>query len=68
MFLKQTSSGDLVDVIDMSELVNPFGDMVLVQFQRGEDLADPEAIAKSELTFPSGECLPQCWLNGHYRK
>jgi hypothetical protein len=67
MFLAETHSGDLVEVLDLSNLANPFEDCVKVQYQRGEDLADPEIVSKRELSFPSGEPLPQCWLDSHYR-
>jgi hypothetical protein len=30
-------------------------------------MQDPEKFAKSELQFPSGEPLPRCWLDAHYR-
>ena len=67
MFLKESRTGDLVDVIDMSSLVNPFSSEVTVQYQSGEDLADPVNIEKQHLAFPSGEELPECWINGYYR-
>ncbi|EAS41514.1 acetyltransferase [Photobacterium profundum] len=67
MFLKETRTGDLVDVIDMGSLINPFTQQVDVQYQSGEDLADPVAIDKQNLAFPSGEQLPECWINGYYR-
>ncbi|MGF1715595.1 acetyltransferase [Photobacterium chitinilyticum] len=67
MFLKEARTGDLVDVVDMSSLINPFSQNVTVQFQSGEDLADPVAIDKQALAFPSGEELPECWINGYYR-
>ncbi|GAA4903329.1 acetyltransferase [Ferrimonas pelagia] len=67
MLLREKSSGDLVEVIDSNSLLNPFVDQVKVQFQCGQDLADPEMCDKKGLTFPSGEGLPECWLNGHYR-
>jgi hypothetical protein len=67
MFLKETRTGDLVDVIDMGSLINPFTQLVDVQYQSGEDLADPVAIDKQNLAFPSGEQLPECWINGYYR-
>lgn len=67
MFLSEKKSGDLVEIIDTHELSNPFKTKLLVQFQRGEDLAEPEIMEKSELCFPSGEALPTCWLDGHYR-
>lgn len=68
MLLRDTISGDLVEVSDISSLVNPFIDQLSVQFQCGEDLADYENCAKAALTFPSGEALPKCWVNGHYRQ
>ncbi|MDX1301508.1 acetyltransferase [Photobacterium sp.] len=67
MFLKETRTGDLVDVIDMGALINPFSQQVNVQYQSGEDLAEPVAIDKQNLAFPSGEELPECWINGYYR-
>jgi hypothetical protein len=67
MFLKEIRTGDLVDVIDMGSLINPFTRQVDVQYQSGEDLADPVAIDKQSLAFPSGEQLPECWINGYYR-
>ncbi|GAB6260651.1 acetyltransferase [Photobacterium sp. CCB-ST2H9] len=67
MFLKESKSGDLVDVVDMASLTNPFKRHVTVQFQSGEDLADPVMIEKQHLAFPSGEGLPECWINGYYR-
>ena len=39
MFLKEARTGDLVDVVDMASLVNPFSQHVTVQYQSGEDLA-----------------------------
>lgn len=67
MFLKQQSSGDLVEVMDLVALANPFETRIDVQFQCGEDLADPVSLGKDELVFPSGEALPQCWCDSHYR-
>ena len=67
MFLSETKTGDLVEIFDTRDLSNPFKTTLLVQFQRGEDLTEPEMIEKSKLCFPSGEALPNCWLDGHYR-
>ncbi|NRA54128.1 MAG: acetyltransferase [Gammaproteobacteria bacterium] len=67
MFLSEIKSGDLVEVFDTHDLSNPFKTALLVQFQCGEDLIDPEMIDKAKLCFPSGEALPNCWLDGHYR-
>ncbi|WP_298442194.1 acetyltransferase [uncultured Ferrimonas sp.] len=67
MLLREQNSGDLVEVIHEPDLLNPFVQQIQVQYQCGQDLADPEVCDKSALAFPSGETLPQCWLNGHYR-
>jgi hypothetical protein len=67
MFLTQSITGDLVEVLDTASLANPYEHEIKVQFQHGEDLNDPELIDKHQLCFPSGEALPECWLNAHYR-
>jgi len=67
MFLKDVKSGDLVQVITLKELVDPHEDKVTVRFQAGEEVGDPVKVAKSGLEFPSGESLPKCWLDAHYR-
>jgi len=33
----------------------------------GEDLPEPEKFTKSDIYFQSGEFLPKCWLDPHYR-
>jgi len=35
--------------------------------KKGEEIQDPERIKKAELVFPSGEELPKCWIDIHYR-
>jgi len=68
MLLKLNSNGKLVDIIDIQALMNPFHHEVSGQVQWGEDLSDPENYSKSELRFLSGEHLPTCWVNSHYRE
>ncbi len=36
--------------------------------EHGEERQDPEKFDKAGLVFPSGEALPQCWLDAHYRE
>ncbi|NJK58841.1 MAG: acetyltransferase [Pleurocapsa sp. SU_5_0] len=67
MFLKQKSSGDLVELLEVENLYNPFKKEILGRFHAGEEMQDPETFLKSELIFPSGEFLPQCWLDPDYR-
>ncbi len=68
MFLKHEPSGDLVEVVAMNELVDPFQERVTGRFHSGEELQDPERFNKGELVFPSGERLPRCWTDPHYRE
>ncbi len=67
MFLKERSSGDLVEVLTLKDLFDPFQVELVVRDQKGEEVQDPERIKKAELVFPSGEELPKCWIDIHYR-
>ncbi|MBT7446103.1 MAG: acetyltransferase [Methylococcales bacterium] len=67
MFLKEISSGDLVEVLSTQDLFDPFLNEVVGRYQHGEEVQDPEIFKKLELMFPSGELLPQCWMTAHYR-
>jgi len=67
MFLRDKSSGDLVEVFDVAALIDPSGERVSVRRHAGEEMGDPTDTPKSELVFPSGEALPLCWLDAHYR-
>ena len=67
MFLKDKSSDDLVEVLTIKDLFDPFCSSLIGRYQRGEDLQDPETFDKNALVFPSGEALPRCWIDAHYR-
>lgn len=67
MFLKDKSSDDLVEVLTIKDLFDPFCSSLIGRYQRGEDLQDPESFDKNALVFPSGEALPRCWIDAHYR-
>lgn len=67
MYLKDKKSGDLVEVLEPSSLVDPCCNSVKGCFHHGEELQDAEMFAKSNLAFPSGENLPQCWVNPNYK-
>lgn len=67
MFLKHPSSGDLVEILDLKLLFDPNQATVTGCFHSGEEKQDPATFTKSELQFPSGEPLPRCWLDPHYR-
>lgn len=67
MYLKDRESGNLVEVLDVQELVDPCRDRLRGRFHAGEEVQDPSEFAKSGLSFPSGEELPRCWIDPHYR-
>ncbi len=67
MYMKHAPSGDLVEVLDIRALIDPMKTMVAGRFHAGEELQDPANFVKSELTFPSGEAPPRCWVDPHYR-
>ncbi len=67
MYLKLKQSGDLVEVLDVGLLVDPCQDEIPGRLHAGEELQDPAPFAKAALCFPSGEALPRCWLDPHYR-
>jgi len=68
MFLKHAESGKLVEVLSLLDLFNPnHGDLV-GRYHAGEELQEAEKFAKTGLMFPSGEKLPQCWIDAGYRE
>jgi hypothetical protein len=67
MFLKHKTNGDLVEILTLKELFDPCQGVVVGRYQQGEEVQDPEKVEKAELLFPSGEVLPQCWTDPHYR-
>ncbi len=67
MFLKERNSGDLVEVLSVSDLIDPFKETVPGRFHVGEELGEPQTFPKSDLLFPSGEPLPRCWVDPDYK-
>jgi hypothetical protein len=67
MFLKQKKDGHLVEVLGLNDLVNPTLKTIVGRLHYGEEMQDPEKFDKAEMLFPSGEPLPACWLDVHYR-
>lgn len=66
MFLKDRSTGDLVEVLELDALINPTNDMISAKNQAGQEEQEPASFQKNQLTFPSGESLPRCWLDADY--
>lgn len=67
MFLRHRPSGDLVEVLSLADLFDPTRERIPGRFHAGEELQDPETFRKADLLFPSGEALPRCWIDAHYR-
>jgi len=67
MFLQETKTGHLVEILDLKALFDPFQEQVTGRYNIGEELPEPEPFTKAGLGFPSGEALPRCWLDPHYR-
>ena len=67
MYLRHLPSGDLVEVINLAGLFDPFEAGIQGRIHAGEELQDPARFVKSELAFPSGEGLPRCWVDPDYR-
>lgn len=67
MFLLSVPRKALVEVLEPTELWDPFKADVLARAHAGEEMQEPELYPKIELIFPSGEPLPQAWINPHYR-
>ncbi|QUM76015.1 acetyltransferase [Moritella sp. 24] len=68
MFFKHRGNNDMIEVIGQDDLTNLFHNTVLGRYQVGEEQQDPESFNKSDLLFLSGEELPRCWTDPHYRQ
>ena len=67
MFLKEKNTHHLVEVLSLRNLMVPFQTRISGSYHYGEEAQEPEEIDKTSLVFPSGEPLPKCWLDPHYR-
>lgn len=68
MFLKHKSDSELIEILDIKELINPFSKTIIGRSHVGEEMQDPASFKKEEFIFPSGETLPKCWVDPDYRK
>ena len=57
----------MVEIVNISDLVDVYQDEVAGRVQYGEEVQEPEIFKKSDLVFLSGEALPRCWTDPHYR-
>lgn len=67
MYLKERASGDLVEVLDLAQLFDPFVDKVPGRYHVGQEMQDESTFEKAGLVFPSNEELPACWRDPDYR-
>ncbi|MEN9859845.1 MAG: hypothetical protein RLZZ515_327 [Cyanobacteriota bacterium] len=68
MFLKTRHDGSLMEVLNLPQLFDPFAQQLQGRLHAGEELQEPELFLKTDLIFPSGEVLPRCWLDPHYKQ
>ena len=67
MLIKDRTNEHMVEVMNLVDLMNLNLDEVLGRYQEGEEQQDPEKFNKADLVFLSGEELPRCWTDPHYR-
>ena len=67
MLLKDQATGHLVEVLNLTDLFNPEIAAFEGRYNVGEELPEPELFQKKNLVFCSGEKLPKCWIDPHYR-
>ncbi len=67
MFLRHKTNHDIVEILDVDALFDPFQNRVGGRYHAGEEMQEPAMFKKSELVFLSGESLPRCWVDTRYR-
>jgi len=67
MYLRDKTSGDLVEIVDTAAMVDPCMNELEGRFHAGEEIQDVARFTKGDLEFPSGEALPRCWMDAAYR-
>jgi len=67
MFLKERNSGHMVEILNLHSLADLYHNEIEGRYQHGEEVQDLEPFRKSDLVFLSGEELPRCWTDPHYR-
>lgn len=68
MLLMDQQTKTLIKVMQIDDLVNPVRDQISGRRQAGEEEQPPRSFDKTQLAFPSGESLPQCWTDKNYRE
>ena len=68
MYLRNIQSGDVVEVMDITAMVDPCRGDLPGRYHAGEELQEVTSFSKSSLVFPSGEALPRCWVDPKYKE
>ncbi|MFI9651859.1 acetyltransferase [Guyparkeria halopsychrophila] len=68
MFLKRKDNDNMIEIIDLETLADPALPSVMGRQHAGEEMQDEESVEKADLEFPSGEPLPRCWIDLHWRE
>jgi len=67
MLVRNVNNGDLAQVENLEQLTDPNEKTVMIHYFAGEEIGDSTSANKTDFVFPSGEALPKCWLDPHYR-
>lgn len=67
MLLRERNTGHMAEILSTVDLINLNCDEVIGRYQEGEEVQDPMKFSKANLVFLSGEELPKCWTDPHYR-
>jgi hypothetical protein len=67
MLLQDKQTGNLIEIEDITSLINPAKTTISGSIQEGQEEQPPEDLEKVSLVFPSGEDLPRCWIDANYR-
>lgn len=68
MFLKEIVHKEMLEVLTLRDLFDPFCKHLTGRYQHGEEVQEPERFNKADLCFLSDEPLPACWTDPHYRE
>lgn len=67
MLVKNREDNTLIQVIDYEELIDPFQKSIQGKQKAGQEVQPTQSFDKSGLIFPSGESLPECWMDPEYQ-
>jgi len=66
MYLRTKENGDLVEVLDISALVDPCRDEMPGRYPLDGSEQSAVVLKKIMLSFPSGGALPRRWMDPGY--